>query len=417
MTTLPLNPLRDASWINAARMRGYVRLLGGLALVLGLGWIGLSQDGLDMTGKPLGTDFLSFWAASKLALGGHPAAAYDVARHGAIEAATFPGTDIGYYAFFYPPLFLLICLPLALLPYGAALAAWLAVTGSAFVRVVIAYGGRDGRSLLPILAFPAVFTTIGHGQNAFLSAALFGGALVALPRRPALAGLLFGLLAFKPHLGLLVPVFLLASGAWAAAIVATLTVLAFGVLTLLAFGPATWAAFLAAAPLARASLEQGLVGPEKMTSVFAALQLWGAPVGVGYAMQAVVALAATVVLVRLVRARPACPAGGPALVAASLLASPFLLDYDLALLAIPLAFVFERGRRLGFWPYEKAVLLAAYVLPLVCRSAACVALVPLAPPVVAALFAVVVRRGYAEAAGSAAPAFKPAWRSPASATR
>ena len=31
------------------------------------------------------TDYLSYWAAGKLALGGEPAAAYDVARHRAVE--------------------------------------------------------------------------------------------------------------------------------------------------------------------------------------------------------------------------------------------------------------------------------------------------------------------------------------------
>lgn len=47
-------------------------------------------------------------------------------------------------------------------------------------------------------------------QNGFLSAGLFGGALVLLERRPVLAGALFGLLTYKPHLGLLVPIVLIA---------------------------------------------------------------------------------------------------------------------------------------------------------------------------------------------------------------
>ncbi len=399
-------------------MRGYAAILAGMIGGLGLLWIGLSHGGIDITGKPIGTDFISFWAASKLALAGDPMAAYDVARHGATEAAIFPGTDIGYYAFFYPPLFLLICLPLALLPYGAALAAWLGVTGAAYLRVVMRFGLRGRGDLLALLAFPAVFTTVGHGQNAFLSGALFGGAILALPRRPVLAGLLLGILAFKPHLGLLVPIFLVASGAWLAASVATATVLALCLVSALVFGPAIWTAFLSAAPLARASLEHGLVGPEKMTSVFAALQLWGAPVGGAYAAQGLAIVGVAMVLVRLVRARPGSASAGPALVAVSLLASPFLLDYDLALLAIPLAHVFARGRQAGFLPYEKSVLFAAYVLPLLCRTMAGAALVPLAPPVVLALFLVVVRRGYAEAGPVSATADAvTAWRSPVSAAR
>jgi hypothetical protein len=45
---------------------------------------------------------------------------------------------------------------------------------------------------------PAAFIIIGHGQNGFLTAALLGGALHLLDRRPWLAGLLIGGLAYKP---------------------------------------------------------------------------------------------------------------------------------------------------------------------------------------------------------------------------
>ncbi len=47
--------------------------------------------------------------------------------------------------------------------------------------------------LLLALAFPAVLINVGHGQNGFLTAALLGGALVVLDRRPLFAGILFGL--------------------------------------------------------------------------------------------------------------------------------------------------------------------------------------------------------------------------------
>ena len=44
--------------------------------------------------------------------------------------------------------------------------------------------------LLLALAYPAVLINIGHGQNGFLTAALLGGALIILDRRPILAGIL-----------------------------------------------------------------------------------------------------------------------------------------------------------------------------------------------------------------------------------
>ena len=382
---------RDASWLTADRAIAYLRVLAGIS-VIGVGvWIGLSHGGLDVMGKPLGTDFTSFWAASKLALAGTPALAYDVTHHAAAERAAFAGRDPGYFAFFYPPIFLLLCWPLALLSYGSALAVWIGVTGWAYARTIAAFVPS---ATMAIFAFPAVLTTLGHGQNAFLSTALFGGAILAFGRgRSVTAGILFGALAFKPHLGLLIPLFLVASGAWATIAAATVTVLALAAIVTLAFGPGIWSAFLASTPLARQALESDLVGAEKMQSAFAAVRLWHGPVPVAYATQLVVALACAATLLVFLRAGRDHTASGVLLVTASVLASPFLLDYDLTLLAIPLAWVFAEARRTGFHPWEKLVLTSAFVLPLVSRMIAGLVGVPLGPVVVAALLLVVVRRG------------------------
>ena len=66
--------------------------------------------------------------------------------------------------------------------------------------------------MLLALAYPAVLINIGHGQNGFLTAALLGGALVILDRRPIVAGILFGLLVYKPQFGLMIPLALIAGG-------------------------------------------------------------------------------------------------------------------------------------------------------------------------------------------------------------
>ncbi|MGN5509364.1 glycosyltransferase 87 family protein, partial [Campylobacter coli] len=79
-------------------------------------------------------------------------------------------------------------------------------------RTVKAWSGQN--LLLASAAFPAVWVTEGHGQNAFLTTALMGAGLAGLETRPWLAGVAFGLLTFKPHLGLLIPVLLLLNGRW-----------------------------------------------------------------------------------------------------------------------------------------------------------------------------------------------------------
>jgi hypothetical protein len=228
---------------------------------------------------------------------------------------------------------------------------------------------------------------------------LFGGAVLLAEKRPTLAGILFGSLIFKPHLALLVPVALAVRGMWRAFFAAGATASALIALSLAVLGADTWRGFFAVSPLARKALEDELVGSEKMQSVFAAIRLLHGSVLAGYAAQAAVALAACVMLVLLARRGASARAQGAALAAATLIATPFLLDYDLTLLAIPLAWLFDAGRRRGFLAWEKITLFAAFVLPLVSRLVAARTGIPLGPLVLALLFAVLLRRGFREGRG------------------
>jgi hypothetical protein len=93
------------------------------------------------------------------------------------------------------------------------------------------------------------------------------------------------------------------------------------------------------------------------------------------------------------RRHPRSPALGPVLIAATLLVSPYLLDYDLVLAAVPLAWLLQEGQASGFRPWEKAGMLAAYVLPLVSRLLAMQLGVAIAPFVLAGLLWILLRRG------------------------
>jgi hypothetical protein len=285
---------------------------------------------------------------------------------------------------------------LALLPYFASLFVWLAATGYAYWRVVRSFSPDNPALWLAFFAFPAVIINIGHGQNGFLTAALFGGAILLGDRRPILAGILIGCLAIKPHLAILVPIALAARGEWRTFAAAAATVVGLVALSAAVLGLDAWRGFLAISPLARQSLEQELVGSEKMQSVFAAVRLLHGSVFAAYAAQALTAFAACALLVVLARIKVKPLTQGVALVCGALLATPFLLDYDLTLTAIPLAWLFNEGRRSGFLPWEKIVLLAAFVLPLVSRLAASSVGIPLGPPALAVLFLMVFRRGLGE---------------------
>jgi hypothetical protein len=246
---------------------------------------------------------------------------------------------------------------------------------------------------LPALAFPAVFINLAHGQNGFLSAALFGGGLVLLNRGPLAAGVLFGLLCYKPQFGVMIPVVLAASGRWRAFIAAAITVVAICLVSWLAFGAGAWGAFLDSLEFTRhVVLEQGSTGFHKIQSPFAALRLWGAPIEVAYAAQAAAICTVAVLLFILWRSEIAFALKAAALLTGALIATPYVLDYDLMAMAPAIAFFVAHGLNHRFHDYEKSALVFCWAAPLFSRMLAEYIFLPLGLIAVVLLFGLVLRR-------------------------
>lgn len=383
-----ISVLCDADWMSKARARAY----RGVFLVCFPGffllYLVLSHGGLDLYGRPLGTDFISFWTASQIALSGAPASAYDVATHWAAQKALF-GDGLNYTAFFYPPVFLLLCLPLALLPYFGALALWLVASGAACFAALRALAGRP---MAEFLALPAVWINVVYGQNGFVTTALFAAAAASIGSSPVLAGVYLGALVYKPHFLILAPFALLAGRCWRTILAAGVCAIALCALSLAVFGLQTWQAFLAGTALAQATLEQNLVGYEKMQSSFAAARLLGAGLTAAYAIQIVIAIGAAAVVVYLVWTRPVDERLGVALVSGTVCATPFLLPYDLMLMAVPMAWLLREAGRGGFRPWEKTVMMLNFITPLVAAPLALHTHIPIGPLAILSMFAVVARR-------------------------
>jgi len=283
-----LSFVRDADWLNERRARAYSLILLAVSAIGFVAWVVLAQHLVDRSGKPLGPDFMSFYAASKLALSGRAAQAWNPVTHQAAEDGIFR-KPLGYWAFFYPPAYLLLCWPLAVLPYGMALLTWLGGTTTAAVAVLRRWA--KGVPLVALLAFPALWLNLGNGQNAALFTAIMASGCLLLPRRPILAGLVFGLLVMKPQLAIAMPVLLAASGRWKTLAAAGFSAAALSGLAWLAVGTDGYLGFLHNGALAEATLDQGLVSPDKMQSLFAALRLLGGSSSVALVVQIVVALA------------------------------------------------------------------------------------------------------------------------------
>src|SRR5262249_22539846 len=150
--------------------------------------------------------------------------------------------------------------------------------------------------------FTAVFVNLTHGHNGFLTTALLAGGLALLDRRPLIAGVLFGLLAYKPQFAVMIPLVLLATGRWRTLAAGVATVAALTAVVSALFGTEVWHAFLAGSVFTRTVvLEQGNTGFNKIQSVFAWVRLWGGGVPLAYALQGAVSIAVAVALVVLWR--------------------------------------------------------------------------------------------------------------------
>jgi hypothetical protein len=404
-----LDAMKSGDWITRSRVRLWS--LAVLAASLGgLIFLVATSDGLnDYQGRPLGTDFSNIYAGGTYVLDGQPGTAFDPPSQHARQQMIF-GKDTPFYGWCYPPFLLFVAAALALMPYAAALAVWQAVTMLLYLGMLWAILrfspsrpedgnilARDPIWLLIAIASPAVFVNLGHGHNGFLTAALIGTALLVLDRRPVVAGILFGLLSYKPQFGVMIPLVLIATMRWRAFASATATVLALVAISTLAFGVDVWRMMIDALPFTReVVLEQGGTGWYKIQSVFSWVRMWGGGVPLAYATQGAFTLVMGAALVWLWRSDASYRLKAAALPIASILATPYSLDYDMVALAPAIAFLAVDGFERGFRTYEKTALVFLWLMPLLARTVAEQTLIPLGVPAMVAVLLLILHRAATE---------------------
>jgi hypothetical protein len=394
--------LSSGGWLTPQRMR-FVAAIMLAGTVIALGLLILTAHGtVDGYGRPVGTDFSSFWTAGRMALDGHAAAAYDWKAHWAVQKQTH-GVDL-FYPWSYPPVFFLVTAALAALPYLPAFLLWQSASLLAALAVFRAILPQRS-ALLYALGFPAVLVCFGHGQTGFLTAALLGGGVFALQRNEVLAGVLFGLLIYKPQFGILLPFVLAAGGYWRAFISAAATVIAAIAVSIAIWGWPVWQAFFDSLPLTeKIVFEAGDTGFEKFQSIFAWVRSWNGPLPLAYGLQGVVTLGVLTACIRIWRSEAAHRLKGAALLTGALLSSPYVLDYDLIAFGLAIALFAAQAMEQGFRPFEKTVLAAAWFSPAIDRAVAGWTFIPLGFLMLAAVFLLVMRRVAGERAAVPMPA-------------
>ena len=397
--TRPVDPLRlreiwlrDFSWLTVRRVKFYSGVLLLAYLAAAIGQLFHSHHLIFESGAGVGGDFVNPYAASIAALKGDPASVYDIHRQHLQEVAVMGGKDSGVLGFHYPPMYLLIVLPLSMLPFIASWVVFETVTLAGYLAVL--------RRIAPVpvglwlaITFPAVIINFMCGQNGFLTTALIGGGLLLLDRWPLLAGFLFGLMAYKPQFAILIPLALIVARRWRALIATAISAILFAAASLAVFGAPTWRAFIGGLAFTqKIVLERGAIDFSTLQSIFGAIRMWGGGVDVAYAFQAVVAIYAASAVVWVWQAGRPFALKAATLAVGSLMVSPYVLQYDLVLLALPIAWLAMEGFEKGFLPYEKAVLSVAWILPRISLPVSQSAKIPIAPIVIIALMTAILRR-------------------------
>jgi Glycosyltransferase family 87 len=290
-------------------------------------------------------DYMIFHQVGELANLGRVAEAYDAPAFKAYQLER-TGSSV-FMTWTYPPHFNLALQVLAPLGVGLGYFVFTTLSLAFFIWGLFRFGS-DAAVWALSLTMPAMAINLLTGQNGFLTAglmALFAG--LALAQRSRVAGLVLGLLTYKPHLGLSLGLAALLRGGWRMVAVACVTLLALLALATLLYGPDIWPAFLGGVKTSGELLQAGEYKFSRMITPFTLMASFGFANASAMAVHVVWLLISFGVLTwgclkgwRLAHVISLAILSGATL-------SPYAYDYDMCLLAPALALALPAIQGLG----------------------------------------------------------------------
>ena len=332
--------LTSSKWFTAERVSLYTKLLLFYYITVYLIWLYFTFDSLGPNKAILGADFISFYAAGQLAMEGNAAQAYNVLVHKGVELEIISRSDIYFelLSFSYPPIFLLLLAPLSKLPFVWAYFLFQLTTLGLFLYFIFRIT-ESKKSIIIALAFPAVMLNFNFGQNAYLTAGLLAGFLFFFEKKPLISGFFLGCLTFKPHLGVLIPIVLIISGQWRVFFSAMVVTIILFLCSVFWFGAESWLAFWDGKDVPQRVLEDGVVPYSVMQSFFTGMRSLGASLFWSYTLHLLFAIITSFFILKLWILKIDYRLKAASLAIGTLILSPYILHYDLTILAVVLAFV------------------------------------------------------------------------------
>jgi len=370
---------------NSMQVRKFVALAAAATIAM------LVIGNIRNDGRLLGSDYSIFRFASVLLWRGDWATLFDSQEFSAARAA-FEHSSIGFTPFPYPPSAAWFVAPLAWLPLLPGLVLWLSATFAAFAGLVCRRLDRPWSAALALLGAPGALFNISAGQNGFLAGALLCGGLLLLAEQPVIAGLLLGLLSYKPQFGLLIPVLLLAGRHYQSFAVAAVTTMVLLIGSIALFGTASWVEYFSGALAQQKSFLETGEGSAITTTptVFVAGRILGLPIMVNYGIQAFATVLTLGASAWAFRQKAAAPEAKAALaMVGAFLATPYCSSSDLEIVAA--AQIVLVGHQGIATRGESVVHGTVWLLPLLMMPLALLH-IPIGAAALAALFCIILKQ-------------------------
>jgi arabinofuranan 3-O-arabinosyltransferase len=318
---------------------------------------------IDRSGHPYYLDFVWLWVGAHFALARDVGAAFNYTSFSAAQAPLIGATrgEWPYYHWRYPPTLLLLVAPLGFLPYVVAFFTWIVITLCIYLAAIYAIVSR-GIAMLIALIFPAAFVNVLCGQTAFLTTGLVGLFLALLNRRRLVSGITLGLLSYKPQYAFLFPVALAAVGQWRVLSGAAAGALTFAALAVVAFGADSWKEFIGSVR----HVNSGTLIPYANLdyfnhTAFGTMHWLGAGPTAAWAVHLCFAVTMLVITVLVWNGPASQELKAATLGLSGLVATPYVVGYDLTALAVPAAFLIRDALEHGFLPGERVMLLCCFL--------------------------------------------------------
>jgi hypothetical protein len=325
-------------------------LLLVIAIVCSATWLGLAVTMADIPasgtltnrlGGVAGSDFMYFYPAGVMAAHGQASAVNDGAMLTTTGRSVLKAT-LPELVWPYPPTMSLLVAPLGWLTPQVALACWMGLLTLAMFAVGwLAFG--SWRLALLVFLFPGTGLALFTGQVSPFVVVVLSGFFFTAERSPRLAGVLLGLLTWKPQFVIGPGLGLAAFRRWRTLLYALGGTLGLALLSVFAFGVGPWRTFLEAGLRHSQALDRE-TPLSRFITTFAAAYSQGLGPRWSFVLHLCVAIPAGWLALRLWRTGLDRSTRAAGLASCTLITTPYALDYDLLIFLLPWCLLIRESR-------------------------------------------------------------------------